>query len=49
VTGVLFIVVGVVVIVGADKALQTAILDLGWYQPIADIEEWVRRLATGGG
>lgn len=49
VMGVLFILVGVIVIVGADKALQTAILDLGWYQPIADIEEWVRRLATGGG
>lgn len=44
--GVVFIVVGVVVIVGADKALQTLILDLGWYQPIADIEEWVRTLTT---
>jgi cytochrome c biogenesis protein CcdA len=36
--GVLFIIVGVVVIVGADKALQTLILDLGWYDPIADLE-----------
>ncbi len=42
----MFILVGVVVIVGADKALQTLILDLGWYQPIADIEEWVRTLTT---
>ncbi|WP_439563946.1 cytochrome c biogenesis CcdA family protein [Microcella sp.] len=36
--GVLFIVVGIVVIVGADKALQTLILDLGWYDPIAELE-----------
>jgi cytochrome c biogenesis protein CcdA len=36
--GVLFIIVGMVVIIGADKALQTLILDLGWYDPIADLE-----------
>lgn len=36
--GVLFIVVGIVVIIGADKALQTLILDLGWYDPIAELE-----------
>ncbi len=36
--GVLFIVVGIIVIIGADKALQTLILDLGWYDPIADLE-----------
>lgn len=36
--GVLFVVVGIVVIVGADKALQTLILDLGWYDPIAELE-----------
>lgn len=36
--GVLFIVVGIIVIVGADKALQTLILDLGWYDPIANLE-----------
>jgi cytochrome c biogenesis protein CcdA len=36
--GVLFIIVGIVVIIGADKALQTLILDLGWYDPIADLE-----------
>jgi cytochrome c-type biogenesis protein len=41
VIGVTFIVVGVVVIVGADKALQTLILDLGWYDPIAQLEEIV--------
>lgn len=37
--GVLFVIVGVVVIIGADKALQTLILDLGWYDPIAGLEE----------
>lgn len=36
--GVLFVIVGIVVIIGADKALQTLILDLGWYDPIADLE-----------
>lgn len=36
--GVLFIIVGIVVIIGADKALQTLILELGWYDPIADLE-----------
>jgi cytochrome c biogenesis protein CcdA len=40
--GVLFIIVGVVVIVGADKALQTLILDLGWYNPIAELEGVLR-------
>ena len=40
--GVLFIIVGIVVIVGADKALQTLILDLGWYDPIADLEGVLR-------
>ena len=40
--GVLFIVVGIVVIIGADKALQTLILDLGWYDPIADLEGVLR-------
>jgi cytochrome c biogenesis protein CcdA len=40
--GVLFIIVGIVVIVGADKALQTLILDLGWYDPIAGLEGILR-------
>jgi len=40
--GVLFIIVGVIVIVGADKALQTLILDLGWYDPIANLEGVLR-------
>lgn len=40
--GVLFVIVGIAVIVGADKALQTLILDLGWYDPIADLEGVLR-------
>lgn len=40
--GVVFIIVGIVVIIGADKALQTLILDLGWYDPIADLEGVLR-------
>jgi len=40
--GVLFVIVGIVVIVGADKALQTLILDLGWYDPIAGLEGILR-------
>ena len=40
--GVLFIIVGIVVIVGADKALLTLILDLGWYDPIVKLEEVLR-------
>ncbi len=40
--GVVFIIVGIVVIVGADKALQTLILELGWYDPIANLEGVLR-------
>ncbi|WP_137844014.1 cytochrome c biogenesis protein CcdA [Microbacterium sp. 2FI] len=44
VVGVLFILVGIAVITGFDKQLQTWILDAGLYDPIARIEEWI-----GGG
>ncbi|MFC9917352.1 cytochrome c biogenesis CcdA family protein [Agromyces binzhouensis] len=37
--GVIFIVVGIVVVVGFDKTLQTWILDAGLYDPIARLEE----------
>ena len=37
--GILFVVVGLVVIVGFDKQLQTWILDAGLYDPIARLEE----------
>ncbi|WP_022891021.1 cytochrome c biogenesis CcdA family protein [Agromyces subbeticus] len=39
--GVLFILVGLAVITGFDKTVQTAILDLGWYDPIARLEEMI--------
>ena len=39
VIGVLFLLVGVAIIVGFDKQLQTWILDAGWYDPIAGLEE----------
>lgn len=37
--GILFILVGVAIIFGLDKMLQTWILDAGWYDPIAHLEE----------
>ncbi|WP_430646937.1 cytochrome c biogenesis CcdA family protein [Agromyces sp. GXS1127] len=37
--GVVFIIVGVVVVTGFDKTLQTWILDAGLYDPIARLEE----------
>ncbi len=36
--GVVFIVVGIGVVLGLDKSLQTLVLDLGWYDPIAGLE-----------
>ncbi|MFD4422400.1 cytochrome c biogenesis CcdA family protein [Agromyces sp. NPDC058484] len=44
IVGIVFILVGVVVVVGFDKQLQSLILDLGWYAPIAQLEELI-----GGG
>ncbi|MGS0562790.1 cytochrome c biogenesis CcdA family protein [Microbacterium aurugineum] len=41
VIGGMFVVVGIAVIVGLDKALQTLILDLGWYAPIEQLEHWI--------
>ncbi len=38
VMGVLFVIIGIVVIVGADKALQAFVLEQGWYDPIAQLE-----------
>jgi len=37
--GILFIVVGLVVILGLDKQFQTFVLDQGWYDPIKNFEE----------
>lgn len=39
VTGVLFIVVGLAVIFGLDKAAQIYVLEKGWYDPIVRLEE----------
>jgi cytochrome c-type biogenesis protein len=36
--GILFIVVGVMVILGLDRKLQAYILDRGWYNPISNLE-----------
>lgn len=40
--GILFIVVGLALIFGIDKKLQTFILDQGWYDPISEIETKLR-------
>lgn len=39
VIGVLFITVGILVIFGIDKDIQTFVLDNGWYDPIMKIEQ----------
>jgi cytochrome c biogenesis protein CcdA len=39
VIGAIFLLVGIAVIIGFDKQLQTWILDAGWYDPIAGLEE----------
>lgn len=40
--GVLFIVVGLFILFGLDKDLQTYVLDQGWYAPISNLEERLR-------
>lgn len=39
--GAVFVLVGIAVITGFDKQLQTWILDAGLYDPIAQFEEWI--------
>lgn len=39
VVGVLFIIVGIVVLFGFDKDIQTYVLENGWYDPIIRIEQ----------
>lgn len=41
--GVLFVVVGVCIIFGIDKQIQTSVLDAGWYDPVKGIEEAFHR------
>jgi hypothetical protein len=42
VVGIVFILVGLIVILGIDKNIQTFILDQGWYDPVAAVEELLR-------
>jgi len=41
--GILFIAVGLVVVFGIDKSIQTYVLERGWYDPIMKIEEAFRK------
>lgn len=43
VVGVLFIIVGLFVIFGLDKSIQTFVLENGWYDPIKAVEEFFLR------
>lgn len=43
VIGIIFVFVGVLLIFGIDKKIQTYVLDQGWYDPISGIEEALRR------
>lgn len=43
--GIIFITVGLVVMLGIDKQVQTFVLDQGWYDPIMKIEEAFQRSA----
>jgi cytochrome c-type biogenesis protein len=42
VVGVLFVLVGILVILGVDKQLQSFVLDQGWYAPVAELEDSLR-------
>lgn len=42
VVGTAFILVGLAVVFGLDKDLQTFILEQGWYDPISDLEQRLR-------
>ncbi len=40
--GVIFIVVGLLVMTGLDKKVQTYVLESGWYDPVSRLEETLR-------
>jgi cytochrome c biogenesis protein CcdA len=40
--GIIMVLVGIGILVGADKQLQTFIIDNGWYAPISDLEKSLR-------
>lgn len=42
IVGIIMIVVGAAVILGLDKTAQAFVLEQGWYDPIAGLEEWLR-------
>lgn len=42
VIGVLFVLVGIAVVFGLDKNIQAFVLENGWYNPIAELEESLR-------
>lgn len=39
VIGMLFVIVGVVIIFGIDKQIQVYVLDQGWYDPVMELEQ----------
>ncbi len=43
VIGVLFVLVGIFVLFGFDKKVQTYVLDQGWYDPISKFEQSIER------
>jgi cytochrome c-type biogenesis protein len=43
VIGILFIIVGVMVISGLDKKLQAYVLEKGWYNPISNLEHRLKK------
>jgi cytochrome c-type biogenesis protein len=42
VVGILFILVGLMVITGLDKDLQSYVLERGWYDPVSNLEQQLR-------
>ncbi len=42
IVGLMFLAVGITVLFGWDRSLQSYILDQGWYDPIADLEHRLR-------
>jgi cytochrome c biogenesis protein CcdA len=42
VVGVIFIIVGIAVTTGLDKQVQAFVLQQGWYDPISQVERWLR-------
>ena len=43
VLGIIFIAVGLMLIFGVDKAIQTYVLERGWYDPVSGLEESLKK------